>query len=132
MGNLAERAAAELETITHSEERVEELGAQEAVLLKAIGVQALELSIKRREAADRLSAAVEIELADLKMEGARFSVGFAWNKQGDGVPLPSSHLPDFMNADADARFAFDASGIDRVEFLISTNPGEKFTNIERH
>ncbi len=113
---FAEKAAAELETITHSEERVEALQAEEAALLQEIGGLAAELSARRREAAERLSATVEAELADLKMEGARFGVDFQWKEAPDGVPIPPH---------PESRMSFDTTGIDRVEFLVSPNPGEE-------
>jgi DNA repair protein RecN (Recombination protein N) len=117
---FAEKAAAELETITHSEERVEALRAEETALLEKIGTLAAELSIKRRKAAERLSTAAEAELDDLKMEGARFDVDFQWKATEDGVPIPPNpELPI-----PDPRLAFDATGLDRVEFLVSPNPGE--------
>jgi DNA repair protein RecN (Recombination protein N) len=53
------------------------------------------------------------------MEGARFSVDFQWKAAADGVPIPSPHFPI-----PDSCLAFDATGIDRVEFLVSPNPGE--------
>ncbi len=85
---FAEKAAAELETITHSEERVEELRTQETALLQQVGTVAAELSVRRRGAAERLSTAIERELADLKMEGARFGVDFQLKEAKDGVPIP--------------------------------------------
>jgi DNA repair protein RecN (Recombination protein N) len=54
-------------------------------------------------------------LDDLKMAGARFQVDFQRRPDSDGVPLPDG-----------ARVAFDAQGLERVEFLIETNPGEGF------
>ncbi len=121
---FAEKAAAELETITHSEERVEELRDQEHALLQEIGALAADLSIQRRQAAEHLSLAVEKELDDLKMEGARFSVDFQWREADDGVPIPESQIPSFHLSHPESRISFDASGIDRVEFLVSPNPGE--------
>lgn len=117
---FAENAAAELETITHSEERVEQLRETESALLQEIGQLAADLSLRRQEAGKHLSAAVESELTDLKMEGARFSVDFQWKTAEDGVPVPGSY-PLFP----DARLSFDASGFDHVEFLIAPNPGEE-------
>ncbi len=111
---FAQEAAAELETITHSEERVEALRAQETALLREIGTLAAELSARRREAAERLAAAVEAELADLRMEGARFAVDLRRQEDPTGVPLPDAPTP----------LAFAATGVDRVEFLVSPNPGE--------
>jgi len=109
---FADKAACELESITHSEERVEALRAQEAGLLEAVGALAADLSQQRRQAAGYLSAAVEVELADLKMAGARFGVDLQRKEAADGVPISES------------RYAFDATGVDRAEFLVSPNPGE--------
>jgi DNA repair protein RecN (Recombination protein N) len=123
--SFADKAAAELETITHSEERVEQLRADEITLIQQIGVLATDLSIQRQRAAERLSAAVEVELADLKMEGAHFQVDFQWKGIDDGVPIPpDTEFPYQELPDIEACYAFDASGIDRVEFLVATNPGE--------
>jgi DNA repair protein RecN (Recombination protein N) len=121
---FSDKAAAELETITHSEERVEELQSQEIAYLHEIGVLATELSIRRSEAAESLSAAAEAELADLKMEGARFGIDFQWQEAQDGVPIPESESSIFQITDPEIRLSFDATGIDRVEFLVSPNPGE--------
>ena len=114
-----DEAAAELHSITHSEERAEELEGLIEQGLRKVGAMAEALSQRRQEAAQRLAAAVERELADLRMEGARFAVDFA-------------HTPDENGAYVgDERLAFDASGIDQVEFLISTNPGEPLKPMAR-
>ncbi len=105
-------ARAELEQITHSEERIEELRAQEDDLLHQIGEIAAGLSDARHAAAESLSAAVETELADLRMEGARFGVKIEQRDDPEGVYI------------GEKRLAFDSTGVDRVEFLISANPGE--------
>ncbi len=108
----ARQAAAELEGISHSEERVEALRAEERDLLQRIGAQAAQLSQARREAAARLAEGIERELKDLRMAGARFAVDIRWVEDEHGVPV------------GDARYACDATGIDRVEFLVAPNPGE--------
>ncbi len=133
---FAEGAARELETITHSEELIAELKAQEEQLLADLGDIALELSAQRRKAAARLAREVEQELADLRMEGARFGVDLQWREDPDGVPIPGV-VRDFklqvsglepetssLEPETHVRVAFDVTGIDRVEFLISPNPGE--------
>jgi DNA repair protein RecN (Recombination protein N) len=108
-GQAAQR---ELEAITHSEERVEELQAEEDRLLREIGDLAAQLSAQRREAGDRLAVAIEAELADLNMERARFGVSLEQSEDANGVWVD------------DKRYAFDGTGIDRVEFLIAPNVGE--------
>ncbi|MCK4314310.1 MAG: DNA repair protein RecN [Anaerolineae bacterium] len=132
----AEKAAQELDTITHSEERVAELQADEERLLAELGELAAELSLRRREAAERLAAGIEDELGDLRMEGARFGVDFRLREDPEGVPvdewrmangewrMANGELLSAISNLQSARVAFDSSGIDRVEFLVSPNPGE--------
>jgi DNA repair protein RecN (Recombination protein N) len=135
----AEQAARELDTITHSEERIAELQAEEGRLLAELGQRAMELSLQRREAAQRLSAGIEEELGDLRMEGAQFGVDFRWRPDHEGVPLPQSvsglwfqvsssgiERPETRDGESGAppRVAFDSSGVDHIEFLVSPNPGE--------
>ncbi len=116
---FAERAASELEAITHSEERVEELRAREDALLHEIGALAAELSQRRREAAERLAAAIEVELDDLQMAHTRFAASFEQTDDPEGAFV------------GERRLAFDATGVDRVEFLISPNPGEPLKPLAR-
>ena len=105
-------ARRELEQIEHNEERTETLVIEIDQYLRRIGKMSQSLSEKRRAAAGRLAQAVESELADLNMSGARFSVDFAYQPDEEGAYV------------GDARLAFDNTGVDRAEFLISTNPGE--------
>lgn len=110
---FAEQARAELESISHSEERLEELERQERALLLEIGQAGGTLSVQRRLAAERLSTAVEDELRDLSMAEAHFAVDLEWHPAADGVLLDGQ------------RVGFDANGLDRVEFYIAPNPGEE-------
>ena len=116
---FGERAQAELDSITHAEERIAELEQEEERLLRAIGEVGQRLSASRREAGERLAAAVERELDDLRMEHARFHVDLQWQDAADGAYV------------GERRLAFDATGIDRVEFLISANPGEPLRPLAR-
>lgn len=110
--DYARRAAAELESIDHSDERLRELGAQEERLLRQIGDISWRLSQSRAQAGAQLSAAVVSELADLRMERTRFEVRLAQAEHPAGCIV------------GDARYKFDAKGLDDVEFLLSANPGE--------
>jgi len=110
---FAERASAELDGLSHREERVTELRRRESALLAELGRAAERLSDVRRSAAQSLAAAVERELADLSMGRASFRVDLRRQETTDGVPLSDGRT-----------YAFDATGVDRVEFMISTNPGE--------
>jgi len=101
-----------LDKITQSEERIEELEAKSDKLLRQIGRMGEVLSEKRQEAAEKLGTAIEKELVDLKMEAAQFKVGFSHREDENGAYV------------GDKRLAFDESGIDQAEFLVSANPGE--------
>jgi DNA repair protein RecN (Recombination protein N) len=133
----AEAAEDELDAITHSDERIVELEAEEEQLLEELSRRALVLSERRREVGQELARRVERELADLQMEGARFGMAFERHPDPAGVPLPastSSLVFRVSGSDVDGleavdpenppRVAFDQSGIDRVQFLVSANPGE--------
>lgn len=97
-----------LEQIDHSGERIAELAQSEADSLAETRGLARVLSGIRHEAAGRLAGAIEAELAELKMEGARFSVAFA-DDNTDGQASSTG---------------LDHNGMDRVEFMIAPNPGE--------
>ena len=107
-----DQAAEELDKISHSEERMEKLKAEQESYLKRIGRLAQALSQQRQAAAAKLAQMIEIELTDLRMEGTKFSVDFQSEADSEGLYV------------GDKRLAFDRSGYDRVEFLISPNPGE--------
>ncbi|WP_119065241.1 DNA repair protein RecN [Aggregatilinea lenta] len=108
----AERARAELDQITHSEERLAELRAAEDRLLHRIGQEAGQLSARRQDAGARLTDGIVRELGDLRMQGARFDVQIAQLEDPDGCYVGGRRL------------AFDGSGIDRVEFYMAANVGE--------
>lgn len=111
--DFAGQAQSELDSIVHSEERIEALGAEEETLLDEIAVLGAELSAARKEAAERLGCAVEAELAELNMERAHFLIDIHWVEDAKGVKVEDRH------------YGFDATGLDRVEFLIAPNPGEE-------
>lgn len=108
----AERTRRELETITNSEARLAELREAEEALLRRIGEQAAAISGARMVAAGHLSQAIEVELSDLRMEGTRFSVLIEQTEDPEGCFV------------GERRLKFDATGIDRVEFLLAANRGE--------
>ncbi|MDZ4158703.1 MAG: DNA repair protein RecN [Anaerolineaceae bacterium] len=110
---FAADARRQLETIASAGERIAELAAEETLLLDELARQGGELSAQRHSAAERMGRAVEVELADLSMAGARFSVDLHCEPDPEGIPLPDG-----------TRVAFDESGYDRGEFLIAPNPGE--------
>jgi DNA repair protein RecN (Recombination protein N) len=117
--SAGEAARQELEAIEGSDERIEELQEQEARLLAEIGEQGATLSRARSGAADTLSRAVEAELADLRMQDARFGVSIEQVDDPHGAIV------------GDYRVGFDRTGIDQVEFLIAPNLGEPLKPIAR-
>jgi DNA repair protein RecN (Recombination protein N) len=110
---FGERAQSELDSLSNWEVRTVELEEEEEKLLHAIGKLGAQLSTQRVQAGETLARSVETELADLRMERARFGVAVEQVERSDGAYLPDGR-----------RVAFDSSGIDQVEFLISANPGE--------
>jgi len=109
---FAERAEAERDTLTHSGERIGELQKKEEALLRRIGQLGQKLSQARRKAGEQLARAIEAELTDLRMERAQFGVDMQTEDDPDGAFV------------GDRRVAFDATGIDRIEFLVAPNIGE--------
>ncbi|MFH1523742.1 MAG: DNA repair protein RecN [Chloroflexota bacterium] len=106
-------ARKQLETITTTSTRIAELETAESAALAKLSEQGLSLSQKRKEAADKMSKSIEVELDDLRMAAACFGVDFQTKPDPEGVPLPNG-----------SRVAFDGNGMDRVEFLVAPNPGE--------
>jgi DNA repair protein RecN (Recombination protein N) len=109
-----EEAREELESIEHSEERLIELREKEEQTLRHIGDLAERISTARQKAGERLAAKVVRELKDLRMEHTRFE-----------VILERTDDPENGCYGKDGnRYQFDSTGIDRVEFMMSANPGE--------
>ncbi len=130
----AEESSRELDALTHREERIADLHARDAELKSRIGAVSAQLSERRAAASERLSAAMERELDDLNMRRAKFQVSLSRRPDPDGVSLAASQRPESKTAtvaDPGQTFAFTATGIDHVEFLIAPNPGEPFKPLVR-
>lgn len=107
-----EEAARELEALEHHEEHLAELEAARDRALAAAAKVARSLSRKRHASADLLARGISAELESLGMGGARVVVELArLDARGDGPEIDGARL--------------SASGIDRAEFLIAPNKGEK-------
>lgn len=94
-----EKARAELDEITFSEERVQKLEEERREIVRKIKALAATLSDVRRQAGERFAKQVEAELSYLDMPHVRFLVRHEQVKPGP-------------------------NGADEIEFLISANPGE--------
>ena len=108
----AAKASEELESITHAEERLEALKAEEAELLTLLSALGGALSQARHIAANELSEEIVDHLAELSMEGTQFAVEMERNNDPNGILIE------------DERVAFGPRGLDQVEFLVAPNPGE--------
>jgi len=92
-------AARELDQIENADEHIESLQKELAALQRDLETVSSELSERRRRSAAVLARGVEKELQDLRMPAARFEVRFDPQEP-------------------------DATGADRVEFMIAPNLGE--------
>ena len=97
-----ESAKNELEDVQYLDEHLKKLEASVKKKKAAVLAAGETLSEARQKAAQRLEKAVEGELKDLSMPGARFRVSFS-PKPGEG---------------------FDASGLEEIRFLLSANAGQ--------
>lgn len=111
--DYADKTRDELESIDHSEERLEELRKQEEKTLRHIGELSERISKVREVAGRALSKKVIRELADLRMDKAQFE-----------VTRERTLDPNGAYGKDGKRYKFDSSGIENVEFLLSANPGE--------
>ena len=109
---FAIQARKELDLITHASERIEELQKQETEIEAELVKRAKSLSDIRHAAAEKLCSAVEAELDELSMNGARFSVDFQFRPSDQGINLEGKKV------------AYDEMGVDQAEFLIAPNLGE--------
>jgi DNA repair protein RecN (Recombination protein N) len=108
----ASAAEAEIDRLTNSAEHLAELEDQEQRLLAAAGRLAEDLSRKRRVVGDSLATAIVEVMRELAMPHVRFQVRCERVADPDGLPIGGT------------RYAFDKTGVDQIEFLLSPNPGE--------
>ncbi|MFC2001117.1 DNA repair protein RecN [Chloroflexota bacterium] len=108
-----EKAEKQLATIITSEKRREQLNEATNSLKKEMGDIASQLSRKRADAAKKLENEVNKELKELNMPQVKFEVLITRNNSEEGIPLPDGNS-----------YAFTKEGIDIVELIASTNPGE--------
>jgi DNA repair protein RecN (Recombination protein N) len=106
------QAQASRAALANASERIAELEKAEGALLRRAGQLGAKLSAARRAAGERLSQGIEAELNDLRMERARFAVDAQWQDHPEGAVVDGR------------RVAVDATGLDRVEFLVAPNVGE--------
>ncbi len=111
--NYMEDARQQLEEITGRSTRIGELEEIEGSQLLELGILGQKLTQGRKAGAQRLASELEKQLDDLKMAGSRFEVSFVETESDSGVPVEDGKRLDFY-----------PDGLEKVEFLIETNPGE--------
>ncbi len=104
------KARAELESLDALDERVRELEEVSARLHDELLLEAEELSGRRKEAGREMAAAIVNELRDLSFAQAEFEVVFH---------------------DSEAEPKLSKSGLDRLEFMFSANPGEPLKSLAK-
>lgn len=102
----ADRLEEQLSYIENADQLKIQLSAELSEAEKALQGSSLELSKLRKESAKELCCKIEAELKELNFKNSSLSASFEELKTAKG------------------RFAYTENGIDKVEFLISTNHGE--------
>ncbi|MGB5519259.1 MAG: DNA repair protein RecN [Gammaproteobacteria bacterium] len=98
---VEQQLAAELNEISHADERLDELRHQHEVLQKQYHSAARKLSARRRQAANKLNAEITRAMQTLGMKGGTF-------------------LIEVESNDASASI----NGLDKIEFTVSANTGQ--------
>jgi DNA repair protein RecN (Recombination protein N) len=106
----------ELDQLSNKENRLLELQSSVVTLETKLMEESKLLSFARQESAKSLARIVESELFQLGMPNCRFTVRFRYFSKNQQVNDINHTTPD----------ALRSVGLDRVEFLISPNPGEGF------
>ena len=132
---FGERASQELEELNHREERVEGLKVREMDLRRRVGLLAGHLSEARQHAARGLADAIQEEVAWLAFGHAQVLVDIRQSDSEDGVPVGTAdgvpYATTSSGGESIRHLAFNETGIDSVEFLISLNPGEPLRPLAR-
>jgi len=118
--NYLAKAEREMEGLTNSGERREQLEVKRGQLKKEMGALASRLSQERTRAAQKLAAVVKKELGELSMARVDFAVSVTQELSAEGIPFPDGKSYRFGN-----------SGVDDVVFMASTNPGEPAKALDR-
>jgi DNA repair protein RecN (Recombination protein N) len=102
----------EIEQLSDLEYSVEAIEKQKVKIQENLIDQCKKLSSYRKKAALYLEEAIAKELKDLAMDKTQFKVNIDMTHSDTGVPVENNIV------------TVTARGFDKVEFLISTNPGE--------
>lgn len=111
--NYLDNLKKEYETLLNYEKKSEEIEKEilktEEILLEKV----LKLSELRKKYKEKFEKEVVKELKDLAMENCKFEVNISWQEDENGIKI------------GEKKYLLTPSGIDKIEFLISPNPGEE-------
>jgi DNA repair protein RecN (Recombination protein N) len=111
--NFLNNATRELESMERGQELKEQLQTEISEYLQEASAKAEELSKLRQEAAFYLTDAINQELADVGLATAKFQILITKEEANDGLLLSNKKT-----------YSYTGEGIDKIEFMLSTNPGE--------
>jgi len=114
-----EKIAAELQSLTVSDEKIEELRKEGEILRDKLSQLAGQLSQKRREVSRNFRQTILAHLRDLGMEKSRFEAKIEHVPEKEGIPVDG------------ARVRVTEKGADVVEFMISPNVGQPLKPLSR-
>ncbi|OIJ20318.1 DNA repair protein RecN [Anaerobacillus alkalidiazotrophicus] len=109
----ASKIEEEIDSLLHREEKIEKLESQLESIIQDLFIEAKNLTQLRREAAIDLTEQISRQLKDLYMEKTKFHIQFTDRTATDKDPMIDGK-----------NIYFNEDGIDKIEFLLSTNPGE--------
>ncbi len=102
----------ELHMIQNRDEHMGVLQKELKKITEELIIQAKILSDSRQVLAKQLSQTIEQELKDLQMQNTRFKVDITYQEAIDGIEINEK------------KYHITSSGLDKVQFLLSPNPGE--------
>jgi DNA repair protein RecN (Recombination protein N) len=112
--SLGKQIRQELEEMENSAETIEQTYELLRNLNQEAGNISWELSQRRQDVSRQLETAMVSELRDLQMGRIQFSIFLGRIREPGGLPAPDGY-----------EYTFYSDGIDRVEFLVTANPGEE-------
>lgn len=95
-----------------SQSRIQKVTDMIALSQNEVAVQAKRLSEKRQYHAERLTKEITLHLQQLGMQNVRFVIDLHRQTGEEGITFPDGLAYDYTE-----------NGIDKIEFLIATNPG---------
>jgi DNA repair protein RecN (Recombination protein N) len=111
--NFYNKTVNELDCIENSQEHKKQLVEELKKLEHDCAKNAVSLSHLRNKSAASLLKIVNTELADIGLDLAKFDISLFREEDSAGLPV-----------DEGKKYSFTREGIDHIEFMMATNPGE--------